>query len=171
MILFHSSSNATIIDIPDDYPTIQQGIDASTDGDTVLVQPGTYEENINFNGHNIVLGSLFVTTGDTSFTSLTVIDGSYAFSAVRFENGENGNAKLIGLTLLASEYSGFNIGIFCENAHPTISNNIIRDFYVFGPGPVYCPNCPPGDSEKTAPGGRPPRLIAKTVRATSADDQ
>ena len=94
MILFHSSSNATIIDIPDDYPTIQQGIDASTDGDTVLVQPGTYEENINFNGHNIVLGSLFVTTGDTSFTSLTVIDGSYAFSAVRFENGENGNAKL-----------------------------------------------------------------------------
>jgi hypothetical protein len=31
---------STIINIPADYPTIQQGIDASTDGDTVLVQPG-----------------------------------------------------------------------------------------------------------------------------------
>ena len=31
--------SATIINIPADYPAIQQGIDASTDGDTVLVQP------------------------------------------------------------------------------------------------------------------------------------
>ena len=39
---------STIINIPADYPTIQQGIDASTDGDTVLVQPGEYYF-INFN--------------------------------------------------------------------------------------------------------------------------
>jgi len=48
--------SATIINVPDNYPTIQEGIDTSTDGDTVLVQPGTYYENINFNGHNIELG-------------------------------------------------------------------------------------------------------------------
>ena len=59
------SSSATIINIPADYPTIQQGIDASVDGDTVLVQPGTYVENINFNAHNIVLGSLFLGTDGT----------------------------------------------------------------------------------------------------------
>jgi len=49
--------SATIINVPTDYDTIQEGIDASCGGDTVLVQPGTYVENINFNGHNIVLGS------------------------------------------------------------------------------------------------------------------
>jgi hypothetical protein len=47
--------NATIINVPDDYATIQAGIDASEDGDTVLVQPGRYVENIDFNGHSIVL--------------------------------------------------------------------------------------------------------------------
>jgi len=62
------SASATIINIPDDYPTIQEGIDASTDGDTVLVQPDTYVENINFNGHNITVGSLFLTTGDSLFS-------------------------------------------------------------------------------------------------------
>ncbi|MCP4632427.1 MAG: hypothetical protein GY855_05835, partial [candidate division Zixibacteria bacterium] len=41
-ILVLSTANARIIDIPDEYNTIQEGIDASNDGDTVLVQPGEY---------------------------------------------------------------------------------------------------------------------------------
>ena len=65
---------ATVINVTDDYPTIQQGIDASSDGDTVLVQPDTYVENLNFNGHNIVLGSLYLTTNNNSYISTTIID-------------------------------------------------------------------------------------------------
>ena len=58
---------ATTINIPADYSTIQAGIDASSDGDTILVAEGTYTENINYNGKNIVVGSLYLTTQDTSY--------------------------------------------------------------------------------------------------------
>ena len=49
---------ATIINIPDDYSTIQEGIDASSDGDTVLVSQEIYIENINFNLKIIVVSKL-----------------------------------------------------------------------------------------------------------------
>lgn len=94
-----SSLTANIINIPAEYATIQAGIDAAVEGDTVLVQPGTYVENINFNGKNIVVGSLFIMCGDPSYISQTVIDGNQIGSVVTFENMEDSNAMLIGFTL------------------------------------------------------------------------
>ncbi|MBH49275.1 MAG: hypothetical protein CMG69_00770 [Candidatus Marinimicrobia bacterium] len=93
-----------LIAVPHDYPTIQEGIDAATSGDTVLVSPGIYFENIDFNGKNIIIGSQFLTTQDTSYVSQTIIDGSNPLfpdsgSVVIFKNGENLNAKLSGFTL------------------------------------------------------------------------
>ena len=60
-------SKATIINVPADIDSIQGGINMAIDGDTILVQPGTYVENINFDGKNIVVSSLFLTTGDTTY--------------------------------------------------------------------------------------------------------
>ena len=44
ILLAFSLLNATIIHIPADFSTIQGGIDASVDGDTVLIAQGIYYE-------------------------------------------------------------------------------------------------------------------------------
>ena len=61
LILLNVTIYATIINVPADQPTIQAGIDVAIDGDTVLVQPNIYFENINYNGKNITVGRV----GDT----------------------------------------------------------------------------------------------------------
>ena len=135
--------SATIINIPDDYLTIQQGIDASSDGDTVLVQPGTYVENINFNGHNIVLGSLFLTTEDTSYISETIIDGDSSGSVVTFENGEDSTSIIAGFSIQNGALTQGG-GIHCSNASPTIIDNIIKEnSSPWEGGGIYCEESDP----------------------------
>ena len=80
------------------FITIQEGINASADSDTVLVHPDTYYENINFNGKNITLTSLELITGDESYISTTVIDGNQQGSCVHMINEENG-AVLRGFSI------------------------------------------------------------------------
>jgi hypothetical protein len=127
-----------IINIPVDYPTIQQGIDASVNGDTVLVQPATYVENINFNGHNIVLGSLFLTTGDTSYISSTIIDGDSASSVVIFNHQEDSTAVITGFSLTNGLGAGTNPyfgagGITCwMYSSPKITRNHIYGNSTYG---------------------------------------
>jgi pectin methylesterase-like acyl-CoA thioesterase len=50
-------TSATNIDVPSQYATIQDAIDAAQKGDTIVVQPGIYTENINFRGKEILLTS------------------------------------------------------------------------------------------------------------------
>ena len=129
LVLFSfSQAQATIIHVPADSSTIQGGINGAANGDTVLVQPDTYVENIDFNGHNIVLGSLFLTTSDTSYIDSTIIDGNSSGSVVSFENGEDSTAVITGFTIQNGYSSGYGGGIYCgNNSRPTISNNIIRE--------------------------------------------
>ena len=88
------------------FKTIQYAIEHAntSSGDTILVAVGTYAENINFRGKDIIIGSLTLTTGDKSYVSQTIIDGgspsnSDSASVVTFIGGETSSAKLIGLTL------------------------------------------------------------------------
>ncbi len=60
-----------------DYALIQEAITASADGDTVLVHPGRYIENVRFNGKNITLASLEILTGDRDYVYSTIIDGNH----------------------------------------------------------------------------------------------
>ena len=121
--VFVLSLSATIINIPADQPTIQDGINISVHGDTILVQPGTYYENINYNGKKITVASLFLTIQDTSYISQTVIDGNQNGSVVTFESEEEIDilTLLCGFTI-TNGFADNGGGINITNSSPTISN-------------------------------------------------
>ena len=136
---------ARIINIPADYSSIQAGINASLNDDTVLVQPGTFFEDIRFNGHNIVLGSMYIMTFDTSYIAATIIDANSEPFGINFTGSENSGAMVMGFTIqnaisfgircwiysnpvLANNIiSGNGLGILCFNSAATIQKNIIRN--------------------------------------------
>ena len=122
--------------VPVDYATIQQAIDGSNDGDVVIVDPGTYLENINFSGKNIVLTS--TDPNDPEIVASTIIDGQGRGSVVVFENEETSEAVLSGFTitggygtvnLLFGEEIVWGAGIYCKNASPIIKRNVIANNY------------------------------------------
>jgi len=115
------------------FEFIQEGIDASVNSDTVLVYPGTYFENIDFNGKDITVASLILTTGNQDYIHSTIIDGDQNGSVVIFENDETNDAVLMGFTIQNGSgydniYSNCGGGIFINFSSPSlkfleISNN------------------------------------------------
>ncbi len=140
-LTFTLTSYAEIINVPDDQETIQGAIDASEDGDTVLVAPGEYVENINFNGKAITVASLYLTTQIEAYLDSTVINGNEEGSVVRFDNGEDDNSILIGFTLtngVGSEDIDRDLtggGIHCQRSSPTLTRlRITGNTAAFGAG-------------------------------------
>ena len=122
----------TIINVPGDAVTIQAGIDSTVSGDTVLVAPETYIENINIVDKDIVIGSLFLTTGDTSYISQTIIDGDSSSSVVYFLKSKS---IFTGFTVQNgfANYSGGGVKID-SSSYFTVSNCIVENNYAVEEG-------------------------------------
>jgi len=90
---------ATTIHVPADQPTIQAAISAAQNGDTILVSPGTYAENIDFIGKAITVKS-------TNGAKVTIIDAHQVGPAATFKSGEIRASVLSGFTLTNGVGSG-----------------------------------------------------------------
>ncbi|MCK4606243.1 MAG: right-handed parallel beta-helix repeat-containing protein [candidate division Zixibacteria bacterium] len=135
------------IHVPGDQPTIQAGIDAAVNGDTVLVANGTYtgdgNRDIDFGGKGIVLRS----ENGPDFTIIdcncSVIDCHRGFF---FHSGEDSAAVVDGFTITdgCGCYGGYTeqsvgSGIRCDSSSsPTITNNTISGNSAIGGGGISC---------------------------------
>ncbi len=123
------------------FATIQHGIDAASSGDTVIVAEGTYVENIQFKGKNIVLTS--TDPLDPSVVASTIIDGNKAGSVVTFSGTESEACALAGFTIRNGEAVGDGGGVCggteSNRSHAMIQNNTITEnSAVSGGGLCYC---------------------------------
>jgi hypothetical protein len=107
IVFFALTANSTIINVPADYPTIQQGINASVNGDTVLVADGVYIENINFFAKSILVNS----ENGPEFTTIEIETSGYP--VVSFISGEGRNSILEGFTV-TGDLSYW--GIYCNSS-------------------------------------------------------
>ncbi len=136
ILLFPSISTSATHRVPDEYATIQAGIDASVDGDTILVADGIYtgsgNKNINYDGKAV---SVLSENGPER----TVIDCENSGRGFHFRNGEGPFSRLEGFTLRGGcvDYSGG--GICCRYySSPTITNCFITGNRTNNGGGIYC---------------------------------
>ncbi len=135
-------AHGVVLQVPEEYDSIQSAIDAAVHGDTVLVSPGEYEENVSFSGKNIVLTSL--DPNDPNVVAETIIyrapERSRRGAAigtkgngsiVTFMEGETEDAVITGFTIkygygtLLEPNTYFGGGVLCAEASPTITKNVI----------------------------------------------
>ena len=107
---------AEILNVPDEYETIQQAINAAQDGDEIIVAPGTFFERIH-------LLSKAITIRSSGGPDLTVIDATgLNQAAVTCTNQEGPDTRLVGFTV-----TGGTVGMLIEDSAPTVANCVFTE--------------------------------------------
>jgi len=141
LVLILQFSYPVIRNVPGSYSTIQAAINASVNSDTILVETGTFMENINFRGKHIVLTSRYYITNDPATIAATIINGSTPVnpdtaSCVIISSGEDSTTVLQGFAITGGAGTKWNDehfaglyreggGILIQYSNPIIKDNLI----------------------------------------------
>ncbi|MAE69745.1 MAG: hypothetical protein CME06_04660 [Gemmatimonadetes bacterium] len=121
-----AAATAATIHVPGEHGSIQEGIDAATDGDEVVVAVGRYYESwIRFRGKAISV------RGSSGPFDKAVVHAQHQGPVFVFTENEGRESRLSGFQLTAGE-SVCGGGLRCENASPTIENCLIYDNRALG---------------------------------------
>ena len=127
--------------VPAQEPTIQDAIDTAQDGDMIIVNPGTYYEDIDFKGKKITIQS--TNPDDWGIVESTVIEGS-----VEFNEQETYGSAIKGIKITSSSPltgTGIFIAGGADFTYPIIANCIIENYYYgigcYGDNAPHIQNC------------------------------
>lgn len=135
-LLLYYFGNASIVNVPSDFNSIQAAINSSAENDTILVDNGNYAENIIIN-KPILLTSKYLFSGDTLDIEQTIIDGSANGSVISIIGVNNvmvkgftvkgGNGSLADPYEMGEDFL-FGGGFFIDNANNIyLSDNVVKD--------------------------------------------
>lgn len=109
-----------------DFVSIQDAVDAATDGDEIIVSPGIYHESID------LLGKAIEVRGEAG-AGRTLVDAGGEGSAIRVRFTPGGAPRIAGLTLtggngtvLRDRDGRFGGGILVELASPLVEECVIK---------------------------------------------
>ena len=128
---------AATLAVPAQYPTIQAAVNASANGDTVLIADGTYtgpgNVDIDFNGKNIT-----VTSQNGAGTTIIDCGGSANANHRGFylHSGET-SAVISGLTIQNGYEYGDGGGIYNNSVGVTVQNCIVKGNTAVYGGGIY----------------------------------
>jgi hypothetical protein len=119
-----------------DFSEIQTAIEIVENGDTLLIHPGTYYENLYIHNKDIHLWSLYVTTQDSSYIQETTIDGTHIDHTVYNGNG-TGYFSMNGLRVVNGYCHQYQYddrlmhgaGVLLRGGSNNISNCLIENNY------------------------------------------
>jgi parallel beta-helix repeat protein len=134
-----SVSGRTII-VPDDYPTIQEAINAAGDEDTIFVRNGTYCENVVVNKTLCVMGQDRETTiidGNGTGTVITIEAKAVFISGFTLQNGADYpssiisvlNSSDVGITHSNIRTSGAGVLLQSSTGNTISDNDVQNTFY------------------------------------------
>ena len=119
-IFFFQYIFPAIIYIPQDYTTIQEGINNASNGDILIIGRGLYEESLVISNKTLIFRSNYLSTlnnGDITLTTLS----SLSNPALSLYNSE---ITLIGFSIAANQ-----TGIYLEDSSIYLDKTIIFNAY------------------------------------------